>query len=76
MIDAIFIIGWRSDTGAYLVDIYPEEVEIDGQDLTNIFSLHRMAANGIMERATQDFNYIRIFNGKKNCKLVFRISYN
>jgi len=33
MIEAILIIGWRSDAGAYLVDIYPENYEgIDGQD--------------------------------------------
>ena len=65
MIEAILVIGWRSDIGAYLVDIYPEDYEVDPQDLTNIFKAHRMAANGIMERAVQDFNYIRLFDGRK-----------
>ncbi len=60
MVDAIIIIGWRSDAGAYLVDSYPPGVEIDGQDLLNLFSLHRMSANNNMDRAIANFNFLKI----------------
>lgn len=65
MIKAILVIGWRSDSGAYLVDIYPPDYRVDEQDLTNIFSVHRMAANGVFELAKQDFNFIRLFDGTR-----------
>jgi hypothetical protein len=63
MVSGICIVGWRSDAGAYLVDSYPEGIEIDGQDLMNLFSLHRMAANGVMDKAGPDFNYLRLSEG-------------
>jgi hypothetical protein len=63
MVNGIIIVGWRSDEGAFLVDASPENTEVDGQDLMNLFSLHRMAANGIMEKAGPDFNYLRLSDG-------------
>jgi hypothetical protein len=59
-VDAIVIIGWRSDAGAYLVDSYPQGVEIDPQDLMNLFSLHRMGANNDLSKAVANFNFLRI----------------
>lgn len=41
MVEALIIIGWRNDIGAYLFDSYPKGVEIDGQDLLNLYNLHR-----------------------------------
>lgn len=41
MVEALIIIGWRNDVGAYLFDSYPKGVEIDGQDLLNLYNLHR-----------------------------------
>ncbi|MHA1819250.1 MAG: hypothetical protein ACTSU2_13410 [Promethearchaeota archaeon] len=41
MVEAIVIIAWRNDVGAYLLDSYPEGIDIDGQDLMNLYNLHR-----------------------------------
>lgn len=41
MVQAILITGWRNDTGAYLLDSFPAGVDIDGQDLMNLYNLHR-----------------------------------
>lgn len=59
-VDAIVVIGWRSDAGAYLVDSYPQGVEMDGQDLLNLFSLHRMLANNNLDKAIPNFNFLKI----------------
>lgn len=41
MVEALVIIAWRNDVGAYLFDSIPEGIEIDGQDLMNLYNLHR-----------------------------------
>jgi hypothetical protein len=62
-IQAIIIIGWRSDAGAYQVDAFPPETDIDPQDLMNLFSLHRMGANNDLSKAVANFNFLRVDQG-------------
>ena len=53
MVEGIFIVGWRSDSGAFIVDQYPK-LDIDDQDVMNLFNLHRM--NNFKE---PNFNYLK-----------------
>ncbi len=53
MVEGIFVVGWRSDSGAFIVTQYPK-LDIDDQDVLNLFNLHRM--NNFKE---PNFNYIK-----------------
>lgn len=53
MVEGIFIVGWRSDSGAFIVDQYPK-LDIDDHDVMNLFNLHRM--NNFKD---PNFNYLR-----------------
>jgi len=41
LVEALAIIAWRNDVGAYLFDSVPPNIKIDGQDLMNLYNLHR-----------------------------------
>lgn len=35
------ILAWRNDVGAYILESYPEGIEADGQDIMQVYNLHR-----------------------------------
>jgi hypothetical protein len=41
LVEAILVTGWRNDRGAFLVDSIPKNFNIDGQDLMNLYNMHR-----------------------------------
>ncbi|MCP4762400.1 MAG: hypothetical protein GY870_11515 [archaeon] len=41
MVKSILITGWRNDRGAFLLDSVPKGVNIDEQDLMNLYNMHR-----------------------------------
>lgn len=62
----IVIIGWRNDSGAYLLDGYPQGIEVDDQDLMQIYNLHRFRAtdpNFQFMKLGADLNIASFYSG-------------
>ncbi len=40
-VKGLMILAWRNDVGAYVLESYPESIEADGQDIMQVYNLHR-----------------------------------
>ncbi len=40
-VKGLMILAWRNDVGAYILESYPEGIEADGQDIMQVYNLHR-----------------------------------
>ncbi len=40
-VKGLMILAWRNDVGAYILESYPENLEADGQDIMQVYNLHR-----------------------------------
>ncbi|MHA1340415.1 MAG: hypothetical protein ACTSRZ_11485 [Promethearchaeota archaeon] len=77
MVEAILIIAWRNDVGAYLYDSIPKNIEIDGQDLMNLYNLHRFRDTraNFQFIQTQEFRIASFYSGGYNNPYVGKPNY-
>lgn len=77
MVEALVIIAWRNDVGAYLFDSIPEGIEIDGQDLMNLYNLHRFRDTraNFQFIQSQDIRIASFYSGGYNNPYVGKPNY-
>ncbi|GAB4310536.1 MAG: hypothetical protein Kow0069_10780 [Promethearchaeota archaeon] len=74
----ILIIAWRNDVGAYLLDSYPSDVEVDGQDLMQVYNLHRFRStdpNFQFIKLGADLNLASFYSGGYKSNFVGKPNY-
>ncbi|MHA1732868.1 MAG: hypothetical protein ACTSU5_13060 [Promethearchaeota archaeon] len=74
----IVIIAWRNDVGAYLLDSYPENIEVDGQDLMQIYNMHRFRAtdpNFQFVKIGTDLNCASFYSGGYKSNFIGKPNY-
>ncbi|MBD3350664.1 MAG: hypothetical protein GF364_04170 [Candidatus Lokiarchaeota archaeon] len=77
MVEALVIIAWRNDVGAYMLDSIPSDIEIDEQNLMNLYNLHRFRDTqaNFQFITTQDFRIASFYSGGYNSPYVGKPNY-
>ncbi len=78
MPQGIVIIAWRNDVGAYLLDSFPENIEVDGQDLMQIYNMHRFRAtdpNFQFVKIGADLNLASFYSGGYKSNFIGKPNY-
>ena len=77
MVKALLILAWRDDVGAYILHSYPAGTTADGQDLMNLYNLHRFRSTDknfqMVKRG--NFNAVSYYSGGYQSNYIGKPNY-